>query len=328
MTLNKYNNLDILRLIFALFVFIGHWNFLTANASDNPFFHLEVIGVDGFFIISGFLIFWSYKRDQNIKRFFIKRFFRVYPLYIIIILLQTIFLALQSGEHILEVLKYFIYNAAYLNFLSPSVGDTFINLKSHAINGSLWTLKVEVMFYLIIPIFYKLYIKYKLKLILLLYVLSVIYTYVTYHLGYEVLSRQLPGKFRFFAAGIILFLYFKQLKKPTIIYLSLLSILSILLFKNNGHFNIIVYPFALSFIILHFSFYFYRINIKFDFSYSIYILHFPVIQIFLLYNLVPQSNVISFTVFSIVILALAFLTERLIEKRFIKIGRKLIKNIS
>jgi peptidoglycan/LPS O-acetylase OafA/YrhL len=125
----KENNFDILRLILALLVVFAHWNALTENKSTNFIFYISGYSVQMFFIVSGFLIFWSFDKDNSEKNFFIKRFFRIYPLYLIIIILQTLFFIFYSKEtNIFLYIKYFFVNIFYLNFLSPSVGQTLSEL--------------------------------------------------------------------------------------------------------------------------------------------------------------------------------------------------------
>ena len=156
----KYiNNFDILRLILAVLVFFAHWNILTSQDISNHLFHLSGYSVHMFFIVSGFLIFWSFDADQTKKHFYIKRFFRIFPLYAFLIILQTLFFIGFSDGSTFEVIKYFIANMFFLNFLAPSVGSTLSSLEVNAINGSLWTLKNEVVFYLIVPLLFMLYKK-------------------------------------------------------------------------------------------------------------------------------------------------------------------------
>lgn len=66
------NNFDILRFVLAIFVFFYHWNILASQHNESEIFHLGSYAVDMFFIISGFLISWSFDNDQNIKHFYIK----------------------------------------------------------------------------------------------------------------------------------------------------------------------------------------------------------------------------------------------------------------
>lgn len=153
------NNFDILRLTLSILVFFAHWNFLTSQNIANPLFHFSGYAVDMFFIVSGFLIFWSFDNDQNKKHFYIKRFFRIFPLYAFLILIQTLFFIGFSDGNILQIVKYFVSNIFFLNFLSHSVGGTLSGLEVDAINGSLWTLKNEVVFYMIVPLIFMLYKK-------------------------------------------------------------------------------------------------------------------------------------------------------------------------
>ena len=69
------------------------------------------------------------------------------------------------------------------------------------------------------------------------------------------------------------------------------------------------------------------IKIKFDFSYSFYILHFPVIQLSLYFNINPTNPILSFFALFSTILFLSFLSEKYIEKRFIRVGSDNIKKI-
>ena len=157
--INIDNNFDILRLILAVLVFFAHWNTLTSQDISNQLFHLSGYAVHMFFIVSGFLIFWSFDADQNKKHFYIKRFFRIFPLYAFLIILQTLFFIGFSDGSTFEVIKYFIANIFFLNFLAPSVCSTLSSLEVNAINGSLWTLKNEVVFYLIVPLLFMFYKK-------------------------------------------------------------------------------------------------------------------------------------------------------------------------
>ena len=60
-------------------------------------------------------------------------------------------------------------------------------------------------------------------------------------------------------------------------------------------------------------------------SYSFYILHFPVIQIVLYFGINPINPVVSFISLFAVILVLSYFSEKYIEKKFVKIGREIVK---
>lgn len=47
----------------------------------------------------------------------------------------------------MEVFKYVAANLVFLNFTHPNLPGLFESNSLQAINGALWTLKIEVMFY-------------------------------------------------------------------------------------------------------------------------------------------------------------------------------------
>ena len=266
------NNFDILRLILAILVFFAHWNILTSQNILNPLFHLSGFAVDMFFIVSGFLIFWSFDTDQNKKHFYIKRFFRIFPLYAFLIILQTLFFIGFSDGSTFEVIKYFVVNMFFLNFLAPSVGSTLSSLEVNAINGSLWTLKNEVVFYLIVPLLFMFYKKWGGYILLILYSLSVAYMFAVDYLGIEKLLVQFPAQVRLFMVGILLYILFDKFNKKNIYFLAIVSLILLIVLKDNTSFNYILYPFCIGFVMIFLVYFVKNIQVNFDFSYSLYIL--------------------------------------------------------
>ena len=323
--INIDNNFDILRLVLAILVYFAHWNILTSQDISNQLFHLSGYAVHMFFIVSGFLIFWSFDADQNKKNFYIKRFFRIFPLYAFLIILQTLFFIGFSDGSTFEVIKYFIANIFFLNFLAPSVGSTLSSLEVNAINGSLWTLKNEVVFYLIVPLLFMFYKKWGGYILLILYSLSVVYMFAVDYLGMEKLLVQFPAQVRLFMVGILLYILFDKFNKNNIYLLAIVSLILLIFLKDNTYFNYILYPFCIGFMMIFLVYFVKNIKVNFDFSYSLYILHFPVIQLALYFEINPTNPIISFVVLFAVILVLSYFSEKYIEKRFIKIGREIVK---
>ena len=235
----KQNNFDILRLTLAILVFFAHWNILASQELSNPLFHLSGFAVDMFFIVSGFLIFWSFDSDQNKKHFYIKRFFRIFPLYAFLILMQTLFFIGFSDGNFTEIVKYFVANIFFLNFLAPSVGTTLSGLEVDAINGSLWTLKNEVVFYALVPLIFMLYKNGGGYFLVMLYSLSVVYMFTVDYLGIEKLLVQFPAQLRLFVVGIILYVLFYKFKDKNITLLAIASLILIVLFKDFEYFNLV-----------------------------------------------------------------------------------------
>lgn len=323
--ISSANNFDIVRLSLAILVFFAHWNILTQFDSSNQIFHLSGYAVDMFFIVSGFLIFWSFDNDQNKKHFYIKRFFRVFPLYAILIILQTLFFIYFAGGNASQIIKYFISNILFLNFLSPSVGSTLSNLQVDAINGSLWTLKNEVVFYMFVPLIFAIYKKFGIYFLLTLYMLSVSYLVIVDHFGISKLLVQFPAQLRLFVTSILFYVLFDRINSKNIYLCAPLSLLAIVLFEDSKYFNFIFQPLSLGFLLIFLVYYLKKIKIDFDFSYSFYILHFPVIQLVLYFGINPANPFVSFLSLFFVVLLLSYFSEKFIEKRFIQIGKNIIK---
>lgn len=176
----------------------------------------------GFFIISGFLVMFSFLRTPNTRIFFRKRIQRIMPAYSLTILLCALiglFLTSLSCREYLtssSLYTYLICNLLTFNFLSPDLPGVFDTNPLQAMNGSLWTIKVEFMLYIIIPIIYWLLKRYnKLVCLLLIYILSFIYSTTCNYLDdmthnpiYEFMKRQFPGQMMYFCSGIIILAYF------------------------------------------------------------------------------------------------------------------------
>ncbi|MDP4247265.1 MAG: acyltransferase family protein, partial [Bacteroidota bacterium] len=88
----KYQSIQFLRAMAALFVVYAHSIDLQmkyAISGEQHFFHLQnfgAIGVDIFFILSGFIISYTARSDSGLKagrRFLLKRFLRINPVYYI-----------------------------------------------------------------------------------------------------------------------------------------------------------------------------------------------------------------------------------------------------
>ena len=155
------NNFDFLRFFLSFTVVIGH--LIIVSGIDNfkqyqPFVN-SYASVTAFFIISGFLITSSYIRTKSIKSYFKKRAQRLLPAYIFVIITCTLLLSFVSRSSLIDyfsniqLYKYFLANISFLNFIEPCLPGVFLHDKLTCdVNGALWTIKIEVGFYLLIPI--------------------------------------------------------------------------------------------------------------------------------------------------------------------------------
>ena len=333
----RQNNFNFLRFYFAFVVVIGHLIELSNVDSLKKFalYFSAYISVTAFFCISGFLITSSYLNTPSLKDYFKKRAARLLPAYILVVIVCAFFLSFMSRYSFHDyfthpqLFRYLVANLSFLNFVQPCLPGVFLdNGSSCAVNAALWTLKVEVSFYLAIPILLYFANKFKRKYIffLLIYFASVVYRNYLEHLSdvsgnglYSMLSHQLPGFLSYFISGIGLYYYYDFFMKNK----KLLFIMAIIVFAVERRFGWEVFtPVSLSVIVFTLAFSFKQFN-SFarhgDISYGIYIFHYPIIRIAYSLGYFENYNpyLVSLVVICIVILV-GFVSWHLVEKRFLK----------
>lgn len=326
------NNFDLLRLLLALTVFIVH----TATLTNIPLFHVladflnSEYAVYSFFTVSGFLIFMSYENQKDLNVFFKKRFLRIFPGYsvaIIFVAFSAVFISSNSFSDYFsyEWLKYLLFNILTLNFIQPTLPGVFNQNIIHSVNGALWTIKIEVMFYLTVPIIGVLIKKFrKIIIFLIIYIASMIYYESFMYLGelkdkniYFLLAKQLPGQMSFFIMGAMIYYYFDNFKKYSHVYLIISAFLYLVYYEYDIRF---VLPISLGILVIYFATIFKFIGNfgKYgDFSFGIYIWHFPIIQVFLHFNLFSYSPILAFVFLIATVLSFSIISWKFIEKPFL-----------
>jgi peptidoglycan/LPS O-acetylase OafA/YrhL len=331
--LSKGNSFDFIRLLFAFSVFVAHFGVLTSYKADwYPI--SSHMGVIGFFIISGFLITRSYCNSLSLQDYIQKRIRRIMPAYMIVVLLCAVILSLLSALPLYEYffnkefLRYLAANITTLNFIQPILPEVFSSNILPYVNGSLWTIKIEITLYAIVPIVVLL-LRWKPAIMLaVVYIFSFVFVvYMDYLFEmtgkeiYSILSRQFVGQLRYFISGMLLLLYFDWLMKNR----KFLLPLSLLCFIANYFFQSLVidffYPISFAIIIVCFAYYFKQLSViaRFgDFSYGFYLFHFPVIQTMFHFGWLNTHPVLLFVVCFLITLSLAILSWHLLEKKFLK----------
>lgn len=164
--IRQANNFDLLRILFAWFVIVSHSYVLNGDGATDPLFKMtqqtflfSFIGVKGFFIISGYLIFKSMVVSTSIFEYLVKRVLRIFPALAVVLLvtLAAVYFIYPSNIPPFfsnkEVYAYFLGNVI---LFKPHffISGIFSGLPSSAINGSLWTIEYEFFFYLFILLFF------------------------------------------------------------------------------------------------------------------------------------------------------------------------------
>lgn len=164
-----FPNLDGLRFVCFLLVFFHHWNLNCAVAIHdskirnvfNFLFQNGNIGVNIFFVLSGFLITFllikekEFKKKISLRYFYIRRIFRIWPLYYLIIAICFVFYPLIKFGllHLVTESSNFYY---YLAFASNfDVIKSYPQMPDVLPVIVLWSVSVEEQFYLVWPILLK-----------------------------------------------------------------------------------------------------------------------------------------------------------------------------
>jgi len=144
---DRLHGLDHLRAIAIIFVMIYHYYGNGFPAWLEPIKSIGWTGVDLFFVLSGYLIGYQllkeYKTSSgiNFKRFYLKRFFRIIPAYIAVLLMYYFIGDLREGTGLPPLWRFLTFTQNY--GLDYQTQKSF----SHA-----WSLCVEEQFYLLLPI--------------------------------------------------------------------------------------------------------------------------------------------------------------------------------
>jgi len=238
-------------------------------------------------------------------------------------------LALASARPLAEYfsfawLKYVAANLVFLNFLQPTLPGVFEANHLAAVNGALWTLKIEVMFYVSVPVLAYAFRKApRLPAMALIYGASVAYfgllTAAAERTGsglYHELARQLPGQLSYFMSGAFLYYYLPFFERNKVYLLMAAgAALAIDRFVPMPALE----PFALAAVVVFFGLFPYVGNFgKYgDFSYGAYILHFPIIQLFVQADWFSDSPGLFLAAVVVAVAAGAVLMWHGVEKRFL-----------
>ncbi|WP_180356012.1 acyltransferase family protein [Aliirhizobium smilacinae] len=153
---SKSNNFGSIRLALASLVILSHSPVLIDGNSSREIL-INIFGtisfgelaVDGFFIVSGFLIAKSFC-DSSLSEYFVKRIVRIYPGFLVCFALCAFILApVVVGATALMPATVIAGFAEAVRLRPPLAAGGFANIAYPDMNGSLWTIAYEFRCYVI-----------------------------------------------------------------------------------------------------------------------------------------------------------------------------------
>jgi peptidoglycan/LPS O-acetylase OafA/YrhL len=156
------NNFNFIRLCMAVLVIVGHsFEIVDGNRHREPLsriFHTLSLGelaVDGFFILSGYLIVKSWERRPNLLSYIKKRVYRIYPGFVVASLISALIVGPLGTRAAAYFSQFdpFAYLVSLLFLFEPAVPATFHGLRYCHVNGSTWSIAYEFRCYLAVALF-------------------------------------------------------------------------------------------------------------------------------------------------------------------------------
>lgn len=334
------NNFNLLRLLGAFLVIISHCYYVTGKDNIEPVrlitggkLETSAFGLCIFFFISGFFVTKSALESANTFSFLRKRIARIYPALIILVFLTVflvgpVFTQLSFHEYFNSPDTWrYLYTLTGFRIRTELPGVfTEPQFFMHGVNGSLWTISLELFLYLSLTCFLITGIILNKKIfsaISLLILLVCIFT-VSLMINLDFFYVKY-----FYLSGIFFlgsFIYNSSLSKKWVkaILLFIVFLYTILYITNPGF---IRFDFLLLMMIALLTYLagFYKnlvIKMNNDISYGLYILAFPVQQIIFRLTGYNQSILLQLFITLLVATPLAFLSWRFIEKPVINLNRR------
>lgn len=158
--------LDVSRGFAALAVVLWHWQHFAYTGTTAPrhfdrasqplyaalkiFYEKGDMGVEYFFLLSGFVFFWLYRssiknRNTSLWDFWVQRISRLYPLHVITLLIVL----LLQGMYISHSGNFFVYpcNDLYHFVLNLGFASKWGFESGWSFNGPVWSVSIEILLY-------------------------------------------------------------------------------------------------------------------------------------------------------------------------------------
>jgi len=336
----KDNNFNLLRFVAAFLVLYSHSFALSLGTGLAEPLRKYVsmtpgtMAVDIFFITSGFLVTRSLFFRGSVVEFVAARVLRIFPALIVAVLVTTVVVGCYfAGSHFWEFMKdeqtvkYLFTNGFGIYGLAVTLPGAFLeNPYKRIVNGSLWTLTVELKMYGSLIVLWVLALvsfkdlrKYFAWVVLL--VVPVAIVFYVYMNNYYFEERSHLRLLYLFYAGSACYVLRKKIWMSTSVFFVLCCGVAASLLAGRTVF-FWVYMMAVPYIVLYLAYVPSGVVRAFndfgDYSYGTYIYAFPVQQM-VAAVMAPLSPMEMFAYSAIITFTLAYFSWNLIEKRALKL---------
>lgn len=341
------NCFDVIRLVAAVAVMLGH--IVTHLQLNIPSFfntvHQSFPGVIVLFFLSGYLITASADREkssnnsQKTIRYALSRFFRIYPAIIacLIVSIISIIVLYNPVAPFIEWIKWIGSQITFGQFYSP---DFLEGYGVGAPNGSLWTIPIEIQWYIIAwivtPWLKRRRVVEYVQLIIGAIVVSCVYPFTQTILPrpiYLLIDVTVIPYFYLFLLGSLL--YFKReslgktITKYWWVFLSMYLLWSHLNFQKRifalGTYCDILSGVLLSLSVFSCGYALGKVRLRADLSYGIYIYHMVVVNIFV--HLFGRGSLVNGLIIVVVSLFCSLLSWYCVEKPCGKLKGRILRRL-
>ena len=330
------NNFNLIRILAALAVLISHSFPILGGPDplqDRLGMTIGLVGVDVFFVTSGFLVTASLLARQSVTKFARARALRIFPALWVMLLLTVcvvgvFFTALPPASYLSRpgTFNYLAKCATLFFGVAYDLPEVFIgNPYPSAVNGSLWTLPYEIYMYSVLALVWlglsSLATKRldRFKLIIVAFALAGGGYVLVQHTVYGEM-KVLERLFFMFFSGAACYLMREKilLSRPLFWFLALCLVFA----GVERHLFFAVYAVTLAYLVLYLAYvpsgWIRQYNALGDYSYGVYIYAFPVQQSVV--ALAPGLDILQLVSISFVTtMALAALSWHFLEARALRL---------
>ena len=344
----RYNNFDLIRLIAAVQVAychslghlkVEHTSFLTEIVALIP-------GVPISFFVSGYLISKSYENNSLLREYAQNRILRIYPALIActFVAVLSVFLSGYFAHRAINVFHFIAWIAGQITFVQFYNPDFMREFGTGVLNGSLWTITVELQFYVLVPLIYWVFgLKSKSRTRQNIILAVLVFVFMAINIVHSKLNGYrdtLPFKlwdvsflpwFYMFLVGVVVQKNFEQiyrlLRGKVLLFLLTYLFATYLTCNYFGwHVGNDIGPllfFLLVLMVFSFAYSFPTLSgsmlRKNDISYGVYIYHMPVVNLFIYYGYTSNGWLAALVVLLTIIAA--SISWKLVEQHALKLKK-------